>query len=145
VSHAINRSEPGTHGRQRSGLLRARSTIAVVVTVLVFGAAWWSRSYFGSNPGAGTSPPPEVVVTNPLLHELDTRLGFLGQLTAANEVELRAQVGGTLKEIHFKDGDIVQGALPEISRLPTKHDRRPSSRRIDLVGLSGWRTHERHV
>lgn len=97
-----------SHGRQRSGLLRARSTIAVVVAALVFGAAWWSRSYFGSNPGAGSSPPPEVVVTNPLLRELDTRLGFLGQLSAINEVEFRAQVGGTLKEIHFKDGDIVQ-------------------------------------
>src|SRR5262249_26242969 len=62
VSHAITRSEPGTHGRQRSGLLRARSTIAVVVAVLVFGAAWWSRAYFGSNPGAGTSRPPRFAL-----------------------------------------------------------------------------------
>jgi RND family efflux transporter MFP subunit len=38
---------------------------------------------------------------------LDTRLGFLGQFAAVEQVELRAQVGGIITEIHFKDGDIV--------------------------------------
>jgi RND family efflux transporter MFP subunit len=38
---------------------------------------------------------------------LDTQLGFLGQFSAVDRVELRAQVGGTLTEIRFKDGDIV--------------------------------------
>ena len=42
-----------------------------------------------------------------LLRELDSRLGFLGQFSAVDQVELRAQVGGTLTGIHFKDGDIV--------------------------------------
>jgi membrane fusion protein, multidrug efflux system len=46
-------------------------------------------------------------VSKPLVQQLDTRLGFLGQLSAVNQVELRAQVGGTLTGIHFKDGDIV--------------------------------------
>ncbi|WP_429260802.1 efflux RND transporter periplasmic adaptor subunit [Paraburkholderia sp. GAS334] len=41
------------------------------------------------------------------MHELDTRLGFLGQFSAVDQVELRAQVGGTLTGIYFKDGDIV--------------------------------------
>jgi RND family efflux transporter MFP subunit len=31
----------------------------------------------------------------------------MGQFSAVNQVELRAQVGGTLTEIGFKDGDIV--------------------------------------
>jgi RND family efflux transporter MFP subunit len=31
----------------------------------------------------------------------------LGQFAATEQVELRAQVGGTVTEIHFKDGDIV--------------------------------------
>jgi RND family efflux transporter MFP subunit len=43
-----------------------------------------------------------------LTRELDTRVGFLGQFSAVDEVELRAQVGGTLTDIHFKDGDIVR-------------------------------------
>src|SRR5262249_49775548 len=39
--------------------------------------------------------------------EVESRLGFLGQFSGVEQVELRAQVGGTLTGIHFKDGDIV--------------------------------------
>jgi multidrug efflux system membrane fusion protein len=42
-----------------------------------------------------------------LQRDIDTRLGFLGQFSAINRVELRAQVGGILTEIHFEDGQIV--------------------------------------
>jgi RND family efflux transporter MFP subunit len=42
------------------------------------------------------------------MRNLDSTLGFLGQFSAVDEVELRAQVGGTLTEIHFKDGAIVR-------------------------------------
>jgi RND family efflux transporter MFP subunit len=38
---------------------------------------------------------------------LEAQLGLLGQFAAVEQVELRAQVGGTLAGIHFKDGDIV--------------------------------------
>jgi RND family efflux transporter MFP subunit len=43
----------------------------------------------------------------PLARAVDSTLGFLGQFSAIEQVELRAQVGGTLTGIHFKDGDIV--------------------------------------
>ncbi len=56
---------------------------------------------------AAASAPPTVEVSNPLQRSLDTQLKFLGQYSAVDRVELRAQVGGTLSEIHFKDGDIV--------------------------------------
>ena len=42
------------------------------------------------------------------MQDLETRLGFLGQFSAVSQVELRAQVGGTLTGIFFKDGDIVR-------------------------------------
>jgi RND family efflux transporter MFP subunit len=42
-----------------------------------------------------------------LQRAVDTRLGFLGQFSAVDRIEVRAQVGGTLTEIHFKDGQIV--------------------------------------
>jgi multidrug efflux system membrane fusion protein len=48
-----------------------------------------------------------VVVSKPLMREVESRLTFLGQFSAVEHVELRAQVGGTLTEIHFKDGDVV--------------------------------------
>src|SRR5580693_5180244 len=51
--------------------------------------------------------PPVVAVSAPLQRYVDTRLQFLGQFSAVNEVELRAQVGGTLTQIGFKDGDIA--------------------------------------
>ena len=50
---------------------------------------------------------PTVVVSYPLLHDESDRLSFLGQFSAVNRVELRAQVGGVLTEIHFQDGQIV--------------------------------------
>jgi len=48
------------------------------------------------------------VVSKPLAQDLDIQLGFLGQFSAVSQVELRAQVGGTLTGIFFKDGDIVR-------------------------------------
>jgi RND family efflux transporter MFP subunit len=61
---------------------------------------------------AAASPPPSVDVSAPLQRDVDGRLDFLGQFSAVQSVELRAQVGGILTQIGFKDGDIVQqGAL----------------------------------
>ena len=51
--------------------------------------------------------PPVVTVSAPLQQDVNKRVEFLGQLAAVNQVELRAQVGGTLTQIGFKDGDIV--------------------------------------
>src|SRR6267154_1605589 len=56
---------------------------------------------------AAAVAPPAVAVSAPLQRDVDTRLQFLGQFSAVDQVELRAQVGGTLTQIDFKDGDIV--------------------------------------
>lgn len=53
-----------------------------------------------------------VTVAQPLQLDLHGRLQFLGQFSPVDQVELRAQVGGTLTYIGFKDGDVVRkGAL----------------------------------
>jgi len=57
---------------------------------------------------AGSAPPPSVAVATPIQTNLAPRLSFLGQFSPVEKVELRAQVGGTLTEIHFKDGDFVK-------------------------------------
>jgi membrane fusion protein, multidrug efflux system len=49
-----------------------------------------------------------VTVSKPLQLNVDRRLQFLGQFSAINRIELRAQVGGLLTEIHFQDGQIVR-------------------------------------
>ncbi len=61
----------------------------------------------GNQAAAALTPAPVVTVSQPLQREVDVRAGFLGQFSAIDRVELRAQVGGTLTEIHFKDGQIV--------------------------------------
>jgi membrane fusion protein, multidrug efflux system len=61
----------------------------------------------GSQAVALPTPAPVVTVSQPLQRDVDTKAGFLGQFSAVDRVELRAQVGGTLTEIHFKDGQIV--------------------------------------
>jgi RND family efflux transporter MFP subunit len=61
----------------------------------------------GNQAAAALAPTPVVTVSQPLRREVDVRAGFLGQFSAIDRVELRAQVGGTLTEIHFKDGQIV--------------------------------------
>jgi RND family efflux transporter MFP subunit len=85
----------------------AASLVAAVV--LVVGAGYFGLSHY---KGGGQAAPPQaavppVTVSRPLQRDIDTRLGFLGQFSAINRVELRAQVGGILTEIHFEDGQIV--------------------------------------
>ena len=58
--------------------------------------------------GQNIAAPPVVTVSAPLRHNLDTRRQFLGQFSPVESVELRAEVGGTLTQIGFKDGDIVR-------------------------------------
>jgi membrane fusion protein, multidrug efflux system len=79
------------------------------MAVAVIATAWlaYSSRQSDASASAGPAPLPQVVVSKPVVREVDPRLGFLGQFSAVERVELRAQVGGTLTGIHFKDGDIV--------------------------------------
>lgn len=89
---------------------------AAVLIGLAIGAA-----HFGLNviPDAKTpataahaAPVPSVVVSAPVMKDVEPQLQFLGQFSAVDRVDLRAQVGGTLTSIGFKDGDVVkQGDL----------------------------------
>src|SRR5499427_5634930 len=87
----------------------ARLWVAVGTAIAAVGLAWLAYSYREGDAATPSGPAPlrQVVVSKPLVRELDSRLGFLGQFSAVDQVELRAQVGGTLAGIHFKDGDIV--------------------------------------
>src|SRR5258708_9247452 len=88
-----------------------RIIFAGTIAILIVVAAAWLAYSFRQSEAAGSAAPatlPQVVVSKALLREVDSRVGFLGQFSAVEQVELRAQVGGTLTEIHFKDGDVVQ-------------------------------------
>lgn len=80
--------------------------LAVLVAGGVGGFAYFSQvaSHASVPPAA---PLAAVTVSTPLQRDVEARLGAVGQFSAINRVELRAQVGGTLSEIHFEDGQIV--------------------------------------
>jgi len=99
-----------TSGRRTNGRASAKLWIAAGLAGVVFvGASLkYSPKTSGSSAAAPPAALPQVVVSKPLAQGIDTRLGFLGQFSAVSQVELRAQVGGTLTGIFFKDGDIVR-------------------------------------
>ena len=99
----------GSNG-QRTKRASAKLWVAAGLAGIALGGAWLKYSPGASRSSADTRPAalPQVMVSKPLLQNLDTRLGFLGQFSAVSQVELRAQVGGTLTGIFFKDGDVVR-------------------------------------
>jgi membrane fusion protein, multidrug efflux system len=87
----------------------ARRWIVAALSITALGTAWlaWSHHQVEAVANIKPAPLPKVRVHRPVVRSLEARLGFLGQFSAVDRVELRAQVGGTLTGIHFKDGDIV--------------------------------------
>jgi multidrug efflux system membrane fusion protein len=106
ASEGLAENKPARSSRGLSARLWIVTGLAVIALV----AAWLKYSLQGGARAADALPAslPRVVVSKPLVENLDTRLSFLGQFSAVSQVELRAQVGGTLTGIFFKDGDIVQ-------------------------------------
>ena len=114
LEHEVEtRAEAELAQSKASGFSIIRTGSAVLAVLAVLGAGWAVYSYHEGEAVAADATPapppaPQVVVTRPLVRNLEPRIGFLGQFSAVDQVELRAQVGGILTEIHFVDGAIVQ-------------------------------------
>src|SRR5260370_35931097 len=82
--------------------------VAAGIAGIVILGAWlkYSPGASGSSAGAAPAALPQVVVSQPLVQDLDTRLGFLGQFSAVSRVELRAQGSGARTGIFFKERDM---------------------------------------
>jgi multidrug efflux system membrane fusion protein len=93
----------GSPTRRRRWKFWGAGAAMAVLALGYFGLAHYKDSR--AAPPQAAIPP--VTVSKPLQRDIDSRLGFLGQFSAIDRVELRAQVGGTLTELHFKDGQIV--------------------------------------
>jgi multidrug efflux system membrane fusion protein len=106
-------SSQSTHGQDQTkppvklwGGLGALVLLAGVVAII------GPRLLRNSPVNAATPVPAAVTVSMPLQKDIHGRFQLLGQFSAVDRVELRAQVGGTLTYIGFKDGEIVRkGAL----------------------------------
>jgi RND family efflux transporter MFP subunit len=93
---------------RRRRLWSALALAGVVVALAAMGGARVWRA--GERPAA--APPPQVTVSLPLRRMVQDTGRFLGQFSAVDSVELRAQVGGTLTAIEFGDGQIVHKGDP---------------------------------
>jgi membrane fusion protein, multidrug efflux system len=87
--------------------------IAVIAILAALVALAGQRALHGDETSAPPPPPPpKVTVSTPLQESVANTTSFLGQFSAVDAVELRAQVGGTLVAIAFQDGQIVQKGDP---------------------------------
>ena len=102
---ALAKSKPA-HSKRRLPAAVWMGTGATIIALLA--ASLKYSPHANAKPVSATPVSlPHVLVSKPLVENLDTRLSFLGQFSAVSQVEIRAQVGGTLTGISFKDGDIV--------------------------------------
>jgi membrane fusion protein, multidrug efflux system len=93
--------------RRRWGALAVFGVVAIIAAVA--GEQIW---HAGQQPAPPPPPPPQVTVSRPLQQTVQNISRFLGQFSAVDSVELRAQVGGTLSTIDFQDGQIVHKGDP---------------------------------
>jgi len=87
--------------------VRIRYLVMVLVVAAAGGLYWKSRSANAEKPVQNPPPIAQVGASRPLERNVDTTVGVLGQFSAVDQVDLRAQVGGTLTGIFFTDGAIV--------------------------------------
>lgn len=106
----IARLDAGIRESQASGKKRKAVWVGSITAAAVVVAGSALTLYVGGSNKVQAAPTkaPIVSVSAPLQRDIETRIGFLGQFSPVKSVELRAQVGGALKQIHFKDGDIVR-------------------------------------
>ncbi|MGF6175401.1 efflux RND transporter periplasmic adaptor subunit [Ensifer sp. 4252] len=84
-------------------------TVSLIAIAVVTGVVFLGPQFLAEPTEAAVAvTPPTVAVSAPVQRDINKRLTLLGQFSAAQQVELRAQVGGTLTKIAFKDGDVVQ-------------------------------------
>ncbi len=109
MNDSSDRSWAEAQKRSTGRQLPAKRWIVAGLSIAALGTGWLVYSHQRNETAASSRPSslPRVLVSRPLVRTLDTRRAFLGQFSAVERVELRAQVGGTLTGIYFKDGDMV--------------------------------------
>lgn len=110
MSDIVPNSSADTESSRKHSHLRHLRWQIPVLTALLGSGIWFAYSAHDTTQASvpAATALPVVKVSNPVQRDVDVRLGAVGQFSAINRVELRAQVGGTLAEIHFRDGQIVR-------------------------------------
>jgi RND family efflux transporter MFP subunit len=132
---AVNGAESRPQAdKDRTPKGRARAVILVAVIVAIVAVALCFHFFDRPASPAAAAPLPVVTVSEPLQRDLDSRLQFLGQFSPVDHVELRAQVGGTLTKIGFRDGEVVQKGTVLFEIDPTQYQVKLSEATAQLEG-----------
>jgi RND family efflux transporter MFP subunit len=97
--------------RERSMLRMSRRALHVVILLAVLvgiDLTAYTALQSPPQPIAALTAPASVTVSLPLQKRMASWTTFTGQFSAVDRVEIRAQVGGYLTEIDFKDGQAVK-------------------------------------
>ena len=145
----------GKAGESRDGDVRpsprpGRSwrTIAAGLAVAAAAGAILIDSDRTLTPPPAQRPMANVTVSQPLRAPVAVTANFLGQFSAVETVEVRAQVGGTLTSIGFRDGQIVHKGdvlftidpRPYAVRLEQANAQLETAQaRQELAGAEYWR------
>lgn len=92
-----------------NGTTRAIAAVIALVAAGVF--AWTTQnSPIGkkADPAAVAKPAPLVSVVRAEARELPLKLAAQGHVIAMNQVDVRPQAAGTIRGVHFREGDEVK-------------------------------------
>jgi RND family efflux transporter MFP subunit len=90
---------------------RRRALIALVVVAVIIGASWlwWlSRARTGEGAERKAQAPVPVVTAKVERRDVPVRLRANGSVVALQSVDLRAQITGTVREVHIREGQFVR-------------------------------------
>ena len=146
MNNAFTQPETETFPEQRTAKPGIKVWVGLAVTIAIFiGGLITAPRFLGQARERAAAPSlAAVTVSTPLQRDIEPRLQFLGQFSAVERVELRAQVGGTLIQIGFKDGSIVHKGDPlflidpvpyEIKFAEATAQRENAKARLDLANL----------
>ena len=146
--------ESGDEGEGHKGATHLRPSLIALSALLVVAAGsffLWHLDIWRHPAQPTPSVLAKVTVSAPLVRELAPQMKFLGQFSATDRVELRAQVGGTLSQILFKDGEIAhKGDLLfvidtrpyEIKLRQATSTLQSAKARLELSNVELWRAQQ---
>lgn len=81
---------------------------AIVVLISIVGVIGAIHVQASTPDAKGAPPATSVDVAEVVSRSIIDWQNYSGKLEAVDRVEIRPQVGGTIKEVHFKDGSLVK-------------------------------------
>jgi membrane fusion protein (multidrug efflux system) len=122
----------------------ARGTGWLVGSACLFGLGFLVRGWLQPPPGAGGPPAgmmtgaphglaPQVVVQAAEEGALNPPSSFIGQVEPIRDVDLRAQIDGYVKAVHFQEGAMVKAGDLLFTIDPEQYEARIALRQAELA------------